>query len=109
MRLLYIFLFFFIFIGNASSSSIPAYEVTIKDGIFSPSFLSVEKKQRFKIHVKNIGTSPAEFENLSLRVEKVLGPDVASFVIVPPLKPGNYYFIDEFHPDFEPLKIIVKD
>ena len=83
------------------------FKVTIKDGVFTPSFITVKPQQRFRINVKNIGLGPAEFENLSLRVEKVLGPDVESFVIVPPLKPGKYHFIDEFHTEKSPLEIRV--
>ena len=45
----------------------------------------------------NTGTTPAEFESLRLRKEKVLGPGVESFIVIRRLSPGEYPFFDEFH------------
>lgn len=92
----------------AGASALPTYSITINNGQFSPASLNVKSQQRFKIKIKNIGTTPAEFENLSLRVEKVLGSQVASFVIVPPLPAGTYDFIEEFHPSSPPFQIHVQ-
>ncbi|WP_310448064.1 cupredoxin domain-containing protein [Thiobacillus sp.] len=54
---------------------------------------------RFKIVIKNESSGAIEFESLSLRKEKVLGPGAQSFVVIAPLKPGEFDFFDEFHPD----------
>ncbi|QTS88967.1 cupredoxin domain-containing protein [Ectopseudomonas khazarica] len=83
----------------AWSASLPSYELEIRDGHFTPPHLTVPAKQRFKIIVHNRGAGPVEFESLPLRVEKVLGPGVSSFVVIHPLKPGRYTFFDEFHLD----------
>ncbi|MFD1261092.1 cupredoxin domain-containing protein [Entomomonas asaccharolytica] len=93
---------------TAIAAPLPTYEITIKDGVFSPSSIEVPAKQRFKIIIKNIGSGPAEFENLSMRVEKVLAAGVSSFVVIHPLKPGSYHFIDEFHLDMAGFTINVK-
>lgn len=90
------------------AAPLPSYEVSIKDGVFSPSLIEVPVKQRFKIIIKNEGSGPAEFENLSLRVEKVLAAGVSSFVVIHPLKEGSYHFIDEFHMDMQGFTIIAK-
>ena len=37
-------------------------------------------------------------ESTPLRVEKVLSPGVTTFVVIHPLKPGEYPFFDEFNP-----------
>lgn len=84
------------------------YNVTIKDGVFTPSFINVANGHRIRIKIKNIGKSPAEFENLSLIVEKTLGSDVESVAVIPPLRPGNYKFIDEFHMNMPGFTIIAK-
>lgn len=84
------------------------YDITITDGVFKPSSIEVPANQRFKITIKNTGKVPAEFENLSLRVEKVLGPDVTSFVVIHPLKTGKYHFIDDFHVNMPGFDIISK-
>lgn len=96
-------------ITATQAAPLPNYEISIKDGVFTPSSIEVPSQQRFKIVVKNEGTSPAEFENLSLRVEKVLAPNINSFVVIHPLKPGKYHFIDEFHMDMAGFDIIVKE
>lgn len=92
----------------ASADELAVYTITIKDGVFEPQSIDVPAGQRFKISVKNIGSGPAEFENLSMRVEKVLGAGVESFVVIHPLKPGSYHFIDEFHMDMAGFDIVVK-
>lgn len=90
------------------AAPLQTYEITIKDGVFDPPSLEVPANERMRINVTNAGTGPAEFENLSLRVEKVLGPGVQSFVVIHPLKPGSYHFIDEFHMDLAGFEIIAK-
>jgi len=97
-----------VFYSIAHAAPLPNYDITIADGVFDPAFIEVPAGQRFKITIQNTGSSPAEFENLSMRVEKVLGPGVRSFVVIHPLKPGSYHFIDEFHMDMAGFEIIAK-
>jgi len=49
--------------------------------------------------VSNDGKTPIEFESKALKFEKVLAPGAKSSVVVNPLKPGEYGFFDEFHPE----------
>lgn len=80
-----------------AQAALPSHELSIRDGQFDPPTLVVPAGQRFRINVHNRGQGPVEFESLPLRVEKVLGPGVSSFVMIHPLKPGHYPFFDEFH------------
>lgn len=89
-------------------AGLPTYELTIRDGHFTPSTIEVPARQRFKIVVINAGSGPTEFESTPLRVEKVLSPGVTSFVVIHPLKPGRYPFFDEFHMDLPEGEIIAK-
>lgn len=99
----------FMFVPYYALASVPIiYNVEIKDGVFTPSSISVPTKQRIKIKIKNTGKSPAEFENLSLIVEKTLGAGVESAAIIPPLRPGTYKFIDEFHINMAGFTITAK-
>lgn len=84
------------------------YNIEIKDGVFTPSSILVPTKKKIKIKIKNTGNSPAEFENLSLIVEKTLGAGVESAAIIPPLRTGTYKFIDEFHMNMPGFTIIAK-
>jgi len=102
------FVFYILASAFALAAPLPNYEITITDGKFDPEKIEVPAGQRFKITIKNTGSSPAEFENLSMRVEKVLGSGVQSFVVIHPLKPGSYHFIDEFHLDMPGFEIIAR-
>lgn len=84
--------------GAAGAAELPSYTITARDGRLIPATLSAPAGQRIKLNIVNAGRSPIEFENLRLRVEKVLAPGARSFVVLNPLRPGEYRFIDEFHP-----------
>ncbi|PTW60920.1 Cupredoxin-like domain-containing protein [Breoghania corrubedonensis] len=85
----------------ASADEMKTYDMELKDGVITPQTLEVEAGTTFKIIVRNTGTTPAEFESLRLRKEKVLGPGVTSFVVIRRLSSGTYKFYDEFHMDQE--------
>ncbi|QAY93707.1 MULTISPECIES: cupredoxin domain-containing protein [unclassified Pseudomonas] len=89
-------------------AELPSYELSLRDGHFSPVLLEVPAGQRFKIILKNIGEGPAEFESTPLRVEKVLSPGVTTFVVIHPLRPGHYPFFDEFNPQLPEGGILAK-
>ncbi|MGV8888105.1 MAG: cupredoxin domain-containing protein [Pseudomonas sp.] len=89
-------------------AELPSYELSLRDGHFSPTLLEVPAGQRFKIILKNIGQGPAEFESTPLRVEKVLSPGVTTFVVIHPLRPGHYPFFDEFNPQLPEGGILAK-
>lgn len=90
------------------AAGLPSYELTIRDGHFSPPRLEVPAGQRFKIVLHNLGQGPTEFESTPLRVEKVLSPGVTSFVVIHPLRPGHYPFFDEFHLDLPEGAIVAQ-
>jgi plastocyanin len=75
------------------------FDLIAKDGVFQPSELRAPAGRKLKIKIRNEGDEPIEFESVSLRKEKVLGPGATSAVIIAPLDPGRYEFFDEFHPD----------
>ncbi|RCL01454.1 MAG: hypothetical protein JSC085_000337 [Candidatus Tokpelaia sp. JSC085] len=108
MRLIFMILFLFS-VSFGYAVPLPNYSIMVKDGQFDPEKIEVPAEQRFKITIQNTGSDPVEFENLSLRVEKVLGKNVQSFVVIHPLKSGIYHFIDEFHPHMTGFKIIAKE
>lgn len=81
----------------ASADDLPSYRLELNDGKLSSNRLVVPAGKRFKIDVVNKGKTPAEFESLQLRKEKVLAPGAESFIVLGPLSPGEYKFYDEFH------------
>lgn len=94
--------------ANSRAQELPSFEVIAKEGRLYPERLEVPAGQRVKLVIKNQGKGPIEFENLDMRVEKVLAPGASSFVVLPKLKPGEYEFIDEFHMDTGKMKVIAK-
>lgn len=83
-------------------------KIVARDGVFTPPNLEVPAGKRIKIEISNEGRAPMEFESLPLKVEKVLGPGASSSVVINPLKPGEYPFFDEFHPDTSKGRIVAK-
>ncbi|MBI1891445.1 MAG: cupredoxin domain-containing protein [Burkholderiales bacterium] len=94
--------------GNAMGEELPVFQVHAKDGRLQPARLEVPAGKKIKLAIRNDGPGPLEFENLDLRVEKVLASGASSFVVIHSLKPGSYRFIDEFHPATSEMWLIAK-
>ncbi len=92
----------------AQTKELPTFSIVAKDGRLLPERIEVPAGTKIKLTIKNEGTGPIEFENLDLRVEKVLAPGASSFLVLHPLKPGSYRFIDEFHPATGAMQLIAK-
>lgn len=92
----------------AQSAELPTFAIVAKGGRLSPERIEVPAGKRIKLTISNEGPGPIEFENLDLRVEKVVAPGATSFVVTPPLKPGTHNFIDEFHPDTASMQVIAR-
>lgn len=92
----------------AQSAELPSFEIVAKNGRLLPERLDVPAGKKIKLAIRNEGPGPIEFENLDLRVEKVLAPGASSFLVIHPLKPGSYRFIDEFHADTGKMDLIAK-
>ncbi len=92
----------------AAAEELPVFEVVAREGRLLPERLEVPAGRRIKLVIRNEGKGPVEFENLDMRVEKVLAPGAASFVVLPRLKPGEYEFIDEFHQATGRMRLIAK-
>jgi hypothetical protein len=102
------FLFAVALYAAAVHADLPTYTVVAKDGRLTPSTMAVPAGVRFKVVIRNEGREPIEFESLQLRKEKVLAPGARSFVVIAPLKPGEYDFFDEFHPDTSKGRIVAQ-
>ncbi len=94
--------------GGALAEELLTLPVVIRGGRIHPARLEVPAGRKIKLTIKNEGPGPCEFENLDLRVEKVLAPGASSFVVIHPLRPGSYRFIDEFHPDTSEMLLVAK-
>lgn len=93
---------------TALAAALPTFKLEMKDGHLIPVRIVVPVGQRIKLEIHNIGTMAAEFESVELRKEKVLAPGAQSFVVMAPLRPGEYKFFDDFHPNMPQGVIVAK-
>ena len=95
-------------VGGAQSAEDPVFRIEFADGVMTPSRLDVPADKRIELLLVNKGKTPAEFESLPLRKEKVLAPGTESTMVIKGLDPGEYPFFDDFHPDAPPAVLVAK-
>ena len=86
----------------------PTFRIDIRDGVITPLEMEVPANTRIRLEVTNSGTSPAEFESVQLKKEKVIAAGNSSVMVIRNLDPGTYDFFDDFHIDMPHAKIIAK-
>jgi heme/copper-type cytochrome/quinol oxidase subunit 2 len=82
--------------GGARAQDAAEVAITVKDHHFQPGEIRAPANRPLTIRVKNLDTTPMEFESVSLRVEKVVAPGGEGAVHVRALSPGRYEFFDDF-------------
>jgi hypothetical protein len=92
----------------AHADELPTFRLVARDGRFEPVQIEVPAGKRFKIEIENAGKGPIEFESRDLKQEKVLAAGAKSFVVINPLKPGEYRFFDDFNQATGQGRIVVK-
>ena len=83
----------------ALSSAAAEGEITlvIENHTFSPKEVKVPAGKKFKLLVVNKDASPAEFESKPLSREKLIPAKSTATILLGPLKPGRYAFVEEYH------------
>lgn len=84
-----------------------ALTLTIKDHKFDPAELHVGADKAATLVVRNLDSTPEEFESKPLRIEKIVPPRSEASFALRPLKPGRYKFVGEFHEDTAKGEIVV--
>ena len=85
--------------AGARAQDAAEVSLSVKDHRFQPAQISAPANRPLTIRVKNLDTTPMEFESQSLRVEKVVAPGGEGVVHVRALAPGRYEFFDDFRPE----------
>ena len=86
----------------------PTFKIDIKDGVITPLALEVPANTRIRLEITNSGTSPAEFESVQLKKEKVIAGGNTTVMVIRNLDPGTYDFFDDFHIALPHAKITAK-
>ena len=94
--------------ANLRAEEEPVFSIEFNDGKVAPLRIEVPANKRFKLELRNAGTTPAEFESNELHKEKVLAPGTTSFLVFRTLDRGEYPFFDDFHPDAPKAVIVAK-
>ncbi len=90
------------------AENLPVFNLTIKDGRYSPEQVEIPAGQKIKLVIKNDGPGAEEFESSDLNREKIIKAGKTAEVIIGPLKAGTYKFIGEFHPETAKGQIVAK-
>ncbi len=71
--------------------------ITVKNHRFQPAEVHAPANVPIMLRVKNLDSTPMEFESVSLRVEKVVTGNSEGIIRLRPLAPGSYSFFDDFN------------
>lgn len=94
-------------ITSVAHAEMPVFELQIKDHQFTPAELQIPSGTKVKLLVRNMDSSPEEFESYELNREKIIPGNSEATVYIGPLERGTYGFFGEFHMDTAVGKIIV--
>ncbi len=83
---------------SASAQQAATVSIGVKNHHFQPAQIHAPAKVPIELHVKNLDTTPMEFESVSLRVEKVVPGNSEGVIRLRPLEAGSYNFFDDFNP-----------
>lgn len=84
------------------------HEIEIIDNKFVPNVVKASKDKVIKIKVFNRDKTIEEFESFDLKREKIVPGKKKIVITVGPLKPGEYGFFGEFHPETAQGKLVVQ-
>jgi hypothetical protein len=86
----------------------PVFKLEISNHLFMPAEIIVPANTKVKLMVYNLDATSEEFESYELNREKVIMGKRKAVIFIGPLKPGEYPFFGEFHPETAQGKIIVE-
>ena len=85
--------------GAALAQQSATVRLTLKGHKFQPAEVRATANTPVTIVVKNLDSTPSEFESKTLRVEKVVTAGGEITLQVRPLAAGRYRFFDDYHED----------
>jgi hypothetical protein len=83
-------------------------ELVLEGHRFTPSEIRLPADRPTAILLRNADATADEFDSKDLRVEKVVGGGAQGVIRLPPLKPGRYTFMGEFHADTAQGVVVVE-
>ena len=96
------------FSGTGALAAEQTFALSIKDHRFEPAQLDIPAGKKLKLVIKNLDSTPEEFESHDLKREKVIVGKGQATIRIGPLKPGTYEFVGEYHESTARGRIIAK-
>ena len=92
----------------ATAKEATAIKLTLKNHGFQPAEPHAPANTPLTIEITNLDATPAEFESMTLRVERIVVGGATISLKMRPLAPGRYHFFDDYHEDTTEGFLIVK-
>lgn len=90
----------------ASAQQAANVSISVKNHRFQPAEIHAPANVPIELRVKNLDSTPMEFESVSLRVEKVVTGNGEGVIRIRPLAPGSYSFFDDFNPQTKGVLVV---
>jgi plastocyanin len=84
-------------LGAVAHAEDVTVQLSIKKHRFVPSEIKAPAGKPILLRIKNQDATPAEFESITLRVEKVIAGNSEGVIRLRALEPGRYKFFDDFN------------
>jgi cupredoxin-like protein len=91
---------------NGQAQEAASISISIKNHSFQPAQLHAPANVSIMLRIKNLDSTPMEFESVSLRVEKVVTGNSEGVIRLRPLSPGSYNFFDDFNQQAKGVLIV---
>jgi hypothetical protein len=88
-----------VWVASPSFAQETSLGVEIKDHRFTPTELHAPANTPIVLNVRNLDSTPEEFESKPLRVEKLIAGGASATIRVRALAPGKYRFFGDYHED----------
>ncbi len=90
----------------ATAQQAASVSISVKNHRFQPAEIHAPANVPIELHVKNLDSTPMEFESVTLRVEKVVAGNSEGLIRLRPLGPGSYKFFDDFHQETNGVLVV---
>jgi hypothetical protein len=80
-----------------AADSKPPQVITIENHVFHPTEVHFPSGQKAVLLIKNLDSTPEEFESGALGIEKVIAAHGEGIVRLRPTEHGHYTFVGEYH------------
>jgi len=92
--------------AGAQAQKAASVTVSVKNHRFQPAEVHAPANVPITLRLKNLDSTPMEFESVSLRVEKVVTGKGEGIIRLRPLGPGSYKFFDDFHQETNGVLVV---